>query len=100
MDTHLPETHDVGEPRVKDIGRFSTWSSTKSEPLPALLLLEGARTYVTIAGGLDVPAVLGSCSTHVRSHTGGLDGRPPREGRSVERRQASSAMDVMGGTET
>ena len=35
----------------------------------------GARAYMAIAGGLDVPEVLGSRSTHVRSHTGGLDGR-------------------------
>ncbi len=35
----------------------------------------GARAYVSMAGGLDVTPVLGSRSTHVRSRTGGLDGR-------------------------
>ena len=35
----------------------------------------GARAYVAVAGGVDVPPVLGSRSTHLRSHMGGLDGR-------------------------
>lgn len=51
----------------------------------------GARVYATFGGGLDVPRVLGSRSTHLRAGFGGLDGRglqtgdvvpvgkPPRE---------------------
>lgn len=35
----------------------------------------GARAYVAIAGGLEVPKVLGSRSTHLGSRTGGLRGR-------------------------
>jgi antagonist of KipI len=35
----------------------------------------GARCYVAIAGGIDVPLVLGSRSTHISSRTGGLKGR-------------------------
>ncbi len=35
----------------------------------------GARAYVAIAGGLEIPEVLGSRSTHLRSCTGGLRGR-------------------------
>ncbi len=35
----------------------------------------GARAYVAIAGGLEVPPVLGSRSTHLGSRTGGLRGR-------------------------
>lgn len=35
----------------------------------------GARAYVALAGGLEVPEVLGSRSTHLRSCTGGLRGR-------------------------
>ena len=40
----------------------------------------GARAYVAVAGGFDVPPVLGSRSTHVASRMGGVDGRPLREG--------------------
>jgi antagonist of KipI len=34
-----------------------------------------ARCYVAIAGGIDVPLVLGSRSTHLSSQTGGINGR-------------------------
>ena len=39
-----------------------------------------ARCYVAIAGGIDVPLVLGSRSTHVSSHTGGINGRALAQG--------------------
>jgi antagonist of KipI len=35
----------------------------------------GARAYLTVAGGIDCPLMLGSRSTHVRSGLGGLAGR-------------------------
>lgn len=44
----------------------------------------GARGYVAIAGGLLVPPILGSRSTHVLSRLGGLDGRPLRAGDRIE----------------
>jgi len=37
--------------------------------------VRGARAYVAIGGGIDVPRVLGSRSTHVLSGLGGLQGR-------------------------
>ena len=40
----------------------------------------GARSYLAVAGGLAVPVVLGSRSTHVSSGTGGMDGRALRAG--------------------
>lgn len=40
----------------------------------------GARAYIAFAGGIDVPLVLGSRSTHVSSGLGGVDGRPLRAG--------------------
>ena len=40
----------------------------------------GARAYLAIGGGLDVPAVLGSRSTDLRGGFGGLGGRALREG--------------------
>jgi antagonist of KipI len=35
----------------------------------------GARAYLAVSGGVDVPIVLGSRSTHMPSRTGGLHGR-------------------------
>lgn len=40
----------------------------------------GLRAWLAVAGGLDVPIVLGSRSTDLRGGFGGLDGRPLREG--------------------
>jgi allophanate hydrolase subunit 2 len=38
----------------------------------------GCRAYVALAGGIDVPEVLGSRSTDLGSGFGGLEGRPLR----------------------
>jgi biotin-dependent carboxylase-like uncharacterized protein len=40
----------------------------------------GARVYVTFEGGIDVPRVLGSRSTHLRAGFGGVEGRALRAG--------------------
>jgi KipI family sensor histidine kinase inhibitor len=40
----------------------------------------GARGYIAFRGGLDVPPVLGSRSTHVASGLGGVEGRALRAG--------------------
>jgi allophanate hydrolase subunit 2 len=43
----------------------------------------GTRAYIAIDGGVDVPPVLGSRSTHVVSALGGIDGRALRAGDRV-----------------
>ncbi|MES1256534.1 MAG: biotin-dependent carboxyltransferase family protein [Acidobacteriota bacterium] len=43
-------------------------------------LHRGARAYLAIAGGITVPPVLGSRSTHMDSRMGGLEGRALRAG--------------------
>jgi biotin-dependent carboxylase-like uncharacterized protein len=40
----------------------------------------GARCYLTVGGGIDVPIVLGSRSTQFRGEFGGLHGRPLQPG--------------------
>ena len=40
----------------------------------------GCRGYVAIAGGVDVPVVLGSRSTFLRAHLGGHEGRALKDG--------------------
>jgi biotin-dependent carboxylase-like uncharacterized protein len=42
--------------------------------------LRGARAYLAVDGGIAVPAVFGSRSTHLPSRVGGLDGRVLRAG--------------------
>ena len=43
-------------------------------------LTAGARAYVAVSGGIDVPEVLGSRSTYALGALGGLEGRPLAEG--------------------
>jgi antagonist of KipI len=46
---------------------------------------DGVRTYLAVAGGgIHVPVVLGSRSTHVRSRLGGFDGRAIQAGDRLE----------------
>ena len=40
----------------------------------------GTRAYLAISGGIDVPLILGSRSTHCASESGGFKGRPLRRG--------------------
>jgi biotin-dependent carboxylase-like uncharacterized protein len=60
-----------GEPRA-------TWTSFrvgKGQTLSFDFLKAGARVYVAVSGGIDVPAVLGSRSTYALGALGGFEGR-------------------------
>lgn len=48
--------------------------------LNAASAVRGSRGYLAVAGGIDVPAVLGSRSTYLRAALGGVDGRALRRG--------------------
>jgi biotin-dependent carboxylase-like uncharacterized protein len=52
----------------------------------------GARGYLAVAGGIDVPPVLGSRATYVRGSQGGLDGRALRKGDRLKTLPAPSDM--------
>ncbi len=59
------------------------WQSALVEAGAALTFAEprdGMRAYFAVAGGLDVPVVLGSRSTYIRSKLGGVEGRPLKAG--------------------
>jgi biotin-dependent carboxylase-like uncharacterized protein len=59
------------------------WSRTMARAgdiLTVRRITRGALLYLTVAGGIDVPSVLGSRSTQLRGEFGGLDGRVLREG--------------------
>ena len=70
------------------------WTSALVRPGQHLAFEErrqGARAYLALAGGVDVPLVLGSHSTYLPGRFGGLDGRPLQMGDVI--RPASSAFD-------
>ena len=58
---------------------------------------KGFRAYLCVAGGIEVPAVMGSRSTDLQASIGGLEGRLVRRGdalqiaRSIRRREARPA---------
>jgi len=62
----------------------SAGESVKFQPLE-----KGYRAYVAVAGGFDIPEVMGSRSTYVPSQLGGLEGRPLRVGDILKVEQAS-----------
>jgi biotin-dependent carboxylase-like uncharacterized protein len=60
-----------------------TWTSftvKAGQVLSFDFLKRGARAYIAVAGGIDVPVVLGSRSTYALGALGGFEGRPLRPG--------------------
>jgi biotin-dependent carboxylase-like uncharacterized protein len=58
--------------------KLPPWWCTQAREGDVLALCaprRGARAYLTFAGGIDVPEIMGSRSTHMRAGFGGLDGR-------------------------
>lgn len=54
----------------------------------------GARAYVTVAGGILVPPVMGSRATDLKGGFGGLEGRGFRRGDRLETGEAAPAVDA------
>lgn len=64
-------------PKVDGAER-ATWTSfavKKGQTLSFAFLKSGARVYIAVSGGVDVPAVLGSRSTYTLGALGGFKGR-------------------------
>jgi biotin-dependent carboxylase-like uncharacterized protein len=55
-------------------------------------LLDGARTYLAVEGGLAVPSVMNSCSTFLPAKLGGFEGRALRAGDYI-----ATGKNVLGG---
>jgi biotin-dependent carboxylase-like uncharacterized protein len=56
----------------------------------------GARCYLTVGGGIDVPIVLGSRSTQFRGEFGGLRGRPLQSGDILPCAASTAAIGELG----
>jgi KipI family sensor histidine kinase inhibitor len=64
-------------------GRLPDWKPMRVPAGTTLKLraaVRGCRGYLAIAGGIDVPLMLGSRSTYARAALGGLEGRALRDG--------------------
>ena len=58
---------------------ISGWKAVKVEKGDELKFgkrVDGFRSYLTISGGIEVPLVMGSRSTYLKTSIGGLNGRP------------------------
>ena len=63
-----------------------TWESVEVSADSVLSIgaaSDGLRSYLAIAGGVDVPLVMNSRSTDLKGEFGGFEGRPLREGDSL-----------------
>lgn len=56
----------------------------------------GARSYLAVSGGIDVPMVLGSRSTQFRGEFGGLHGRPLQVGDILPCAASTAAIGELG----
>ena len=61
----------------------TSFSVTRGQRVRFGRLVEGARAYLAVAGGIQTPPVLGSRATHLVSHMGGFSGRALRAGDRV-----------------
>jgi biotin-dependent carboxylase-like uncharacterized protein len=64
----------------EDVPLWTAFAVHAGQVLSFDFLRAGARAYIAVAGGIDVPVVFGSRSTYTLCAVGGLEGRPLREG--------------------
>ena len=78
-DVLLAGACEVSRDRCGDIAPFAPWQRiplTAGDVLRLGRVTDGVRAYLLIAGGLDVPDVMGSAATFTLGGIGGLNGRP------------------------
>ncbi len=86
IDTRFAVTGAEPEARLNN-GVIPTWAchlAAKGDTLELGFGRRGVRWYLALAGGFDVPLVMGSRSTYLRGGFGGLEGRPLQKGDILE----------------
>ena len=68
----------------KDIPMYQAILAKKGDTMSFMGIKSGSRAYVAFAGGLDIPVVMGSKSTHMKSNLGGFEGRKLGPGDEIE----------------
>jgi biotin-dependent carboxylase-like uncharacterized protein len=83
------------EPRVDDESRegWTSFAVKAGQTLSFGHVKAGARAYVAVSGGIDVPEALGSRSTYALGALGGYDGRPLQEGDELATGSANGAAE-------
>ncbi len=75
---------------------YTAFSVQKGDLLALGLAVAGCRAYLAFAGGLDLPAVMGSRSTNLKCSLGGYQGRALKEGDSIPFAAPVIALPEMG----
>jgi len=76
------------------------WTAVLVQPGDVLafrMAQAGCRAYVALAGGLDLPAALGSRATYLRGRLGGLEGRALQKGDALPLGAPAQPLDRLGG---
>ncbi len=97
-DTVIAITGGDLDPRLDDV-QLAMWQAVAVSRGAVLSFgkpRDGLRAYLAVAGGIDLPPVLGSRSTYVRSGLGGLNGRPLRAGDRLPVSNDRSAAQPVG----
>src|SRR6187455_1338123 len=67
----------------RPVGLGASFAVARGQRLKFGRIVQGARAYLAVAGGIQTPPVLGSRSTHLVSRMGGLNGRALQSGDRV-----------------
>jgi antagonist of KipI len=55
------------------------------------------RAYLTVAGGIDVPVVMGSKSTYMKASIGGVEGRALKKGDTLKKEKSTLPLEKLTG---
>lgn len=82
----LPKVNGYSVPMWRSIRVY------KGDTLSFEMTREGARAYIAFAGGMNIPAVMGSCSTFVRGGIGGYEGRKLKADDEIDLRKSAAPL--------
>lgn len=82
----------------KTIDTWTTVAVDAGDKLELAFATEGARAYLAIAGGIDVPEVMGGHSTYTLVGIGGHEGRTLQEGDEVATGEPADGVSELVGT--
>jgi biotin-dependent carboxylase-like uncharacterized protein len=68
----------------KPLALWESHAAKAGDLLTGGFMTEGLRNYLAVAGGIDVPVIMGSRSTNMRGRFGGLGGRELKKGDALK----------------
>lgn len=78
----------------KPVERYRAVLVKAGQTLSFMGMYGGSRAYIAFAGGLDIPVVMGSRSTNLKSKVGGYEGRKLGTGDEIAFRAPASWLPI------